>query len=98
MEWVPRIKFGGILDVPDANGEALIQGPGIGLGLSIFEKTKVKLKDCQLQKSIVRGSMPENPNEILLSEVFSKKLKISPGDEVLLDLQWKEVWYLKVLL
>ena len=26
--------------------------------------------------------MPENPNEILLSEVFSKKLKISPGDEV----------------
>ncbi len=82
LEWVPRIKFGGILDVPDVNGETIIQGPGIGLGLSILGEDKSEIERLSIQKSIVRGSMPENPNEILLSEVFSKKLKISPGDEV----------------
>lgn len=82
LEWVPRIKFGGILDVPDVNGETIIQGPGIGLGLSILGEDKGEIERLSIQKSIVRGSMPENPNEILLSEVFSKKLKISPGDEV----------------
>ena len=82
LEWVPRIKFGGILDVPDVNGETIIQGPGIGLGLSILGEDKGEIERLSIQKSIVRGSMPENPNEILLSEVFSKKLKINPGDEV----------------
>ena len=82
LEWVPRIKFGGILDVPDVNGETIIQGPGIGLGLSILGEDKSEIERLSIQKSIVRGSMPENPNEILLSEVFSKKLKINPGDEV----------------
>lgn len=82
LEWVPRIKFGGILDVPGVNGETIIQGPGIGLGLSILGEDKGEIERLSIQKSIVRGSMPENPNEILLSEVFSKKLKISPGDEV----------------
>tara|TARA_B100000963_G_scaffold110440_1_gene96150 strand:- start:60702 stop:61976 length:1275 start_codon:yes stop_codon:yes gene_type:complete len=82
LEWVPRIKFGGILDVPDVNGETIIQGPGIGLGLSILGEDKGEIERLSIQKSIVRGLMPENPNEILLSEVFSKKLKINPGDEV----------------
>ena len=82
LEWVPRIKFGGILDVPGVNGETIIQGPGIGLGLSILGEDKSEIERLSIQKSIVRGSMPENPNEILLSEVFSKKLKINPGDEV----------------
>ena len=82
LEWVPRIKFGGILDVPDVNGETIIQGPGIGLGLSILGEDKGEIERLSIQKSIVRGSMPENPNEILLSEVFPKKLKINPGDEV----------------
>ena len=82
LEWVPRIKFGGILDVPGVNGETIIQGPGIGLGLSILGEDKGEIERLSIKKSIVRGSMPENPNEILLSEVFSKKLKINPGDEV----------------
>ena len=82
LEWVPRIKFGGILDVPDTNGETIIQGPGIGLGLSILGEDKGEIERLSIQKSIIRGSMPKNQNEILLSEVFSKKLKINPGDEV----------------
>ena len=30
VDWAPRIKFGGIIDVPDKNGETKIQGPAIG--------------------------------------------------------------------
>ena len=82
LEWVPRIKFGGILDVPDVDGETIIQGPGIGLGLSILGENKAEIERLSILKSIVRGSMPKNPNEILLSEVFSKKLKINPGEKV----------------
>ena len=82
LKWVPRIKFGGILDVPDVNGETIIQGPGIGLGLSILGEDKGEIERLSILKSIVRGSMPKNPNEILLSEVFSKKLNINPGEEV----------------
>ena len=30
MEWVKRINFGGLLDVPDENGETRAQGPAAG--------------------------------------------------------------------
>ena len=28
--WTPRIRFGGIIDVPDQNGDTKSQGPGMG--------------------------------------------------------------------
>ncbi|MDX1286095.1 MAG: hypothetical protein R3182_13830, partial [Draconibacterium sp.] len=30
MEWVKRIHFGGLIDVPDENGETRAQGPAAG--------------------------------------------------------------------
>ncbi|WP_372935412.1 hypothetical protein, partial [Mariniphaga sediminis] len=33
--WAPRIQFGGLIDVPDKNGETQAQGPAIGMGLDM---------------------------------------------------------------
>ena len=35
MLWVQRIQFGGLLDVPDQNGETRSQGPVAGMGVEI---------------------------------------------------------------
>ncbi|MDG2397180.1 MAG: FtsX-like permease family protein [Flavobacteriaceae bacterium] len=82
LKWVPRIKFGGILDVPDKNGETILQGPGIGLGIHLFDKSKGELARLSINKSLIRGSIPNSPDEIILSESFSRKLKVNPGDLV----------------
>lgn len=84
MKWVSRIKFGGLIDVPDANGETKSQGPGMGIGLDLFSEDSDEAERLNLSKSLVRGSIPSNPGEVLLSEEFSQKLKVNPGEEITL--------------
>ena len=36
MIWTPRIKFGGLLDIPDEQGETRAQGPAFGLAVDLF--------------------------------------------------------------
>jgi len=84
MKWVCRINFGGLIDVPDANGETRSQGPGMGIGLDLFSEDTDETERLNLSKSLVRGSLPANPGEVLLSEDFSQKLKVNPGEEITL--------------
>ncbi|MDR1453880.1 MAG: FtsX-like permease family protein [Candidatus Margulisbacteria bacterium] len=81
--WTPRINFGGLLDIPDAHGETRIQGPAAGLGIDLSADSPEK-DFLNLEKSLVRGRLPEKPNEILLAEDFAERLKVSPGDTVTL--------------
>ena len=80
--WTPRIKFGGIIDVPDASGNTKSQGPGIGIALALQNKESRELERLELSKSLKRGSLPKNNGEILFSDDYASKLKINPGDEV----------------
>jgi putative ABC transport system permease protein len=84
MKWVTRIKFGGLIDVPDENGETRSQGPSMGIGLDLLSEGSDEAKRLNLQKSLVRGSLPAAPGEVMLSEDFSQKLKVNPGEEVTL--------------
>jgi len=36
MIWTPRIRFGGLLDIPDEAGETRAQGPALGLAVDLF--------------------------------------------------------------
>jgi len=81
ISWVPRIQFGGLIDVPDENGETLYQGPAIGLGIDFLSGQSGEMERLNIQKSIIRGNIIQNPGEALLSEEFSRKLKINPGEE-----------------
>ena len=84
IKWVTRIKFGGLIDVPDANGETKSQGPAMGIGLDLLSKGSREALRLNLVKSLVRGEMPAASGEILLSENFSQKLGVNPGNEVTL--------------
>ena len=80
--WYQRIQFGGLLDVPDKNGETRSQGPFSGLAIDILSGESDEPDRLNLKKSIVRGSMPIKESEVLLSEKFSRNLKVSPGDTI----------------
>ncbi|MGM0667455.1 MAG: ABC transporter permease [Bacteroidota bacterium] len=84
MEWVSRIKFGGLIDVPDENGETRSQGPAMGIGLDLLSAHSEEAERLNLGRSLVRGQMPDSRGEILLSEDFSRKLELDPGKEVTL--------------
>ena len=83
VEWTPRIKFGGIIDVPDENGETKIQGPGLGIALALFSETSKEKERLGLYKSLKSGRLPEKKGEILMSSLFAEKLNLQPGDEII---------------
>lgn len=80
--WTPRIKFGGIMDVPDASGNTKSQGPGMGLAMSIQSKESGELQRLQLKKSLNKGRLPERSGEVILSDDYATKLNISPGEKI----------------
>ncbi len=84
MNWVERTKFSGLIDVPDETGETRAQGPALGISADILSKDSKEKERLNLNDAIVRGNFPETGGEILMSEEFSQKLGVSPGDEVTL--------------
>ena len=80
--WTPRIKFGGIMDVPDALGNTKSQGPGIGLAMSLQNKESGELQRLQLNKSLKKGRLPERSGEVILSDDYATKLNISTGEKI----------------
>ena len=84
MEWAPRIRFGGLIDVPDEQGETRTQGPAMGLGLDLLSPQSRENERLNLENSLVRGSLPSLPGEVLLSEAFSQKLQVNPGEKITL--------------
>ena len=80
--WTPRIKFGGIMDVPDALGNTKSQGPGMGLAISLQNKESGELQRLQLNKSLKKGRLPERSGEVILSDNYANKLNISTGEKI----------------
>ncbi|MCK4295818.1 MAG: ABC transporter permease [Candidatus Marinimicrobia bacterium] len=84
MTFIQRIKFGGLLDVADENGETKIQGPTMGTAVDLLSENSTELDRLNITKSVIRGELPQKPGEILISDDFAKKLDIEPGQEVTL--------------
>ena len=80
--WTPRIKFGGIMDVPDALGNTKSQGPGMGLAISLQNKESAELQRLQLNKFLKKGMLPERSGEVILSDNYANKLNISTGEKI----------------
>ncbi len=80
MLWTPRIKFGGLLDVPDENGETRAQGPVFGTAISLLSPDSPDRTLMNIDQSIVRGRAPTERGEILISDEFARKLEIEPGE------------------
>lgn len=80
MTWTPRIRFGGLLDIPDDEGLTRSQGPVIGMGIDLLNSASPEFDILNLKKAIVRGHLPRERNEALISEAFANKLDISVGE------------------
>ncbi|HUW93195.1 MAG TPA: FtsX-like permease family protein [Bacteroidales bacterium] len=84
MEWVERIHTGGLLDVPDENGETREQGQAIGTAVDLLSPTSNEPERMNVIKSIVKGSLPARQGEALISDDFAERFGVSVGDEVTL--------------
>jgi putative ABC transport system permease protein len=84
IEWTQRIQFGGLVDVPDANGETRSQGPAVGMGIDFLSPETREKERLNLLKSLVRGKLPGRQGEVLLSDEFARKLDAGPGDTITL--------------
>lgn len=84
VEWVARIRFGGLLDAPDESGETRSQGPTAGTAIALFPQDNPEIQRLNIKKSLIKGKMPEKPGEVLISDTFAGKLGVVPGDAVTL--------------
>jgi putative ABC transport system permease protein len=82
MEWVRRIHFGGLLDVPDKNGETRAQGPAAGKAVDLFSPNSNEVDRMNITNSIVKGGIPTKPGQALISDGFAEKFGVKLRDEV----------------
>jgi putative ABC transport system permease protein len=80
--WVNRIRFGGLIDAPDENGDSKGQGPSAGMALELFSKESGEVDRMNIANSIVKGSLPDEPKEALIGDEFAEKLNLNLGDEI----------------
>ena len=83
VTWAPRIQFGGLLDVPDENGETRTQGNVAGIGIDMLQSGR-EIDRMNLRSNLTGGRFPEKPAELLISEELFRKMKLKTGDEVTL--------------
>ena len=84
MKWVERIHTGGLLDVPDENGETREQGQAIGTAVDLLSPTTQEIERMNIQKSLVKGTVPKNKSEALISDDFAERFDVMLGDDVTL--------------
>lgn len=84
MIWVKRIRFGGLLDAPDENGETRAQGPAMGMAVDLFSGSSTEINRLNIEKALVRGRLPQKPGEILISDEFASRLGVNPGNLITL--------------
>ena len=78
--WSPRITFGGLLDIPDNNGETKDQGPVIAIGVDLLSGDSRVPEIWGLEKYLVNGRLPTTSKEVLISKKLATKLNIAVGD------------------
>jgi len=84
MEWVERIHFGGLFDVPDEEGETRSQSPIFGYGVDLLSSGTTEISRMNIENALTRGKMPEKPGEILISDDLATKLGIELGGDATL--------------
>ena len=82
MEWVNRIRFGGLIDVPDAQGESKGQGPAAGIAINLFDPESGEVQRMNIESSMVKGTMPQQSGEAIIGNDFAEKLNLKIGDEI----------------
>lgn len=80
LVWLPRIQFQGLIDIPNLYGNTRARGSVAGLGLPLFGEKAEDRDVLKLKTALVRGSLPMNPGEILMSEDLTQNLGLRVGE------------------
>ncbi|MEE9516965.1 MAG: FtsX-like permease family protein [Candidatus Adiutricales bacterium] len=80
MDWAVRVKFGGLLDFPDENGETKAQSPVFGMALDLIAPDSLERQRLNLEQAMVQGRLPQSEGEILISDKFAQNLGIKVGE------------------
>ncbi|MEX1241823.1 MAG: ABC transporter permease, partial [Cyclobacteriaceae bacterium] len=81
VDWVKRIRFGGLADFPDENGETREQGPVVGWAVDLLSAQSMESSRFNIAESLVAGSAPDQAGEALISNDLAEKFGVQPGDE-----------------
>ena len=84
FEWVERIKFGGLIDIPDSVGETRSQGPIMGIGLDLIGAGSHEKARMKLDQALVRGRLPNRAGEVMVSDALARNMDIPLGQTVTL--------------
>lgn len=82
MQWVKRIQFGGLLDVPDENGETRAQGPAFARAVDLLSPESQEVERMNIANSIIKGRLPDKNDEALISNDFAERFGVNIGDDV----------------
>jgi putative ABC transport system permease protein len=80
ISWAPRIRFGGLLDIPDEHGETRAQGPIMGIGMELLSPQSSEIERFDLNNTIVEGRLPRTQGELLISSELEKNLNVGLGE------------------
>ncbi|MGB9004513.1 MAG: FtsX-like permease family protein [Candidatus Aminicenantales bacterium] len=84
LTWTSRIRFGGLLDVPDEKGETKAQAPVAGLAVDLLSPSSPEPGILNLAGGLVRGRLPQQRGEILVSDDLAGRLGLGLGGTVTL--------------
>lgn len=82
MQWEQRIKFGGLIDVPDAQGNTKGQGPAAGMAIDLLSGSQSEINRLNITSSIVTGNIPKTNKEVLIGHDFFEKLNLKVKDTI----------------
>ena len=81
FRWFERIQFGGLVDVPDEQGETIAQGESAVMAVDM-RNNRDEVELLHLEDALREGELPDEKNEIILSTGLFEKLKVKLGDKV----------------
>lgn len=79
LRWTPRIKFGGLLDIPDDQGETRAQVPVFGFAVDLLSHESPEWKVLNIHQAVVRGHVPQKRGEIVIADELAHTLNVTPG-------------------
>ncbi len=81
LDWVKRIRFAGLIDFPDENGETRAQGPVVGWAIDLLSQGSKEPARFNINESLVSGNSPRKQGEALISYNLAEKFGVKPGDQ-----------------
>ena len=81
MQWTSRIRFGGLIDAQDAEGNSKGQGPASGTAIDLLHDASGEVERMNIRSSLVSGTVPTEPGQALVGHALAEKLKVPIGDQ-----------------